>query len=459
MGARALFRDRADAGEKLGKQLVRYRRASPLVLGLPPGGVAIANEVARILGAPLDVCVVRKLAAPLAPELALGAVGEDESVVLDHDAMARVHADDAALSESIEAKRAAVNDEGERLRRGVPRLDVRSRTVIVVDDGVATGATARAALQTLRARGARTIVLAIPVGNAKTLDNLSALADEVVCLHCEEDVYAISAWYEQLPPTKDADVAALVADSRHGVEVDHGRRPSERVRVPIERDVRIPLGAEGGGASLEGFIAVPPRANALVVCCHVVRGRRSAELEESVAASLRTFELATLTVGLLTEAEETAEPNEPSLEVLPLAERLLAVIEWAHGQFPETQDLDVGCFGVGSGAAAALEAAGARPDAIRAVVSAAGRLDLAAPGLASVRAPTLLLVGGLDGDALPVHRETLYFLVCKTRLEVVHGATPLFEEPEAREHVARAAARWFEEHLRKVPEAADAKVS
>ncbi|MDF2695135.1 MAG: Protein-L-isoaspartate O-methyltransferase [Labilithrix sp.] len=449
MRPRKLFRDRTDAGKKLASHLGTYRRASPIVLGLPRGGVPVAFEIARALDAPLDVCVVRKLGAPLQPELGLGAVGEDGSIYVDRESLRRLGVTQDELAGSVAAKRASIDEQVKRYRGGSPPLDVRGKTVIVVDDGVATGGSARAALQSLRVRGAGSLVLAVPVGASETLDELAAIADEIVCLHPEDAFYAVSPWYESFTPTTDEDVIDLLARARSErarsrQEHQETRRQSERVRIAVQRDVRIPLGERW----LEGRLAIPSDARALVLFAHGSGSSRHSPRNAYVATLLQQGGLATLLFDLLTEAESQfdAKTGQLRFDIPLLAGRLVAATDWAH-QDPSTAAFDIGYFGASTGAAAALVAASQRPNLVHAVVSRGGRPDLAESALDEVQAPTLLLVGGLDADVMTLNRETLYFLGCEKLLEIVPDATHLFEEPGTLDHVARSATRWFVDHL------------
>lgn len=214
MGPRKLFYDRADAGRQLAARLRPYRAEVPIVLGLPRGGVPVAFEVARELGAPLDVCVVRKIGAPIQPELGIGAVSEDGALYVDREAMQLVGVSEDELEQLVADKREEVEERARRFRQGGPAIDVRDRTVILVDDGVATGGTARAAVKTLRARGAGHVVLAAPVGASQSLDELAAIADEVVCLRPEDAFFAVGLWYEDFAATTDEEVVELLARAR-----------------------------------------------------------------------------------------------------------------------------------------------------------------------------------------------------------------------------------------------------
>lgn len=185
------------------------RGEHPIVVALPRGGVPVAEEVARSLGAPLDVCVVRKVASPSEPELGFGAVAEGGEVWLSPH-VERFGVTAEQVGAIVEAKRAEVEARVRALRGSQAPLDVRGRTVIVVDDGIANGGTARAALRALRRRGAARLVLAAPVGAAETISTLRE-ADEVVCPFALDDLGAVGLWYQDFSPTTDAEVQSILA--------------------------------------------------------------------------------------------------------------------------------------------------------------------------------------------------------------------------------------------------------
>jgi putative phosphoribosyl transferase len=202
------FRDRADAGRQLGAQLGHLRGQDLVVLGLPRGGVPVAAQVAAALSAPLDVIVVRKLGHPHHPEYAVGALGEEGTRVLTPS---------AKLVESHEllrvtAKESAELDRRVRALRGTRAAEpLRGRTAVIVDDGIATGATAAAACQVARHRGAATIVMAAPVGAPDAVADLEKLADQVVVVLAPSGFTAVGVWYDDFTATSDAEVEALLA--------------------------------------------------------------------------------------------------------------------------------------------------------------------------------------------------------------------------------------------------------
>lgn len=214
-----MFRDREDAGRALAAELVERRNLGDLVvLGIPRGGVPVAARVADALGAPLGVVVARKLTAPWQPELAIGAVAADGTVYVDESIAELAGADEAYIEkERVRQSREARNREARFNGARVGPLE--GKTVVVVDDGIATGATAIAAVRSLKARGAKLVVLAVPVGPPETIERLRGEADEVVCLRIEPDFFAVGQFYEEFSQTSDDEVLATLEfmRSREGV--------------------------------------------------------------------------------------------------------------------------------------------------------------------------------------------------------------------------------------------------
>jgi putative phosphoribosyl transferase len=204
------FRDRVDAGRRLGERLRHVRGEDVVVLGLPRGGVPVAAEVARALDAPLDVIVVRKLGVPFQPELAMGAVGEDGVLVVNERVRNRLHLSEAEFAEVEQRERAEVERRALRFRGDRPRLALDGRTALLVDDGIATGSTARAACHVARAHGATRVALAVPVCPPGSAGAFRGEADEFVCLEAPRWFSAVGQFYTDFRPTSDDEVAALL---------------------------------------------------------------------------------------------------------------------------------------------------------------------------------------------------------------------------------------------------------
>ncbi|MFF9168548.1 MULTISPECIES: phosphoribosyltransferase [unclassified Streptomyces] len=212
------FRDRTQAGRELAEQLrVRQDKGAlphPLVLALPRGGVPVAREVARALDAPLDVLVARKIGAPFQEELGVGALAGDDPPLFDEWALRRMGLSHDDLAATVERERAELRRREHLYRRGRPALDLAGHTVILVDDGLATGATARAAVRWARRQRPERVVLAVPVAAPESADLLSREADEVVCLHRPADFRAVGLWYEDFEQLSDDDVLDALREGR-----------------------------------------------------------------------------------------------------------------------------------------------------------------------------------------------------------------------------------------------------
>jgi putative phosphoribosyl transferase len=454
------FLDRADAGRRLASLLASLptieRGTGSVVVGLPRGGIPVAYEIARALDAPLDVILVRKIGLPAQPELAMGAIGEDGVRIINEDVVRAERVSERQFAEVEELERAELIRRAERYRADHPRVPLAGKTAIVVDDGIATGSTARAACQVARAHGAARVVLAVPLAPQASLNVLASVVDDLVCAEVPEPFLAIGQWYLDFAQTADAEVVDLLRRARKGQRADDG--------APTERDVIVLAGA----VPLPGRLTIPARARGVVVFAHGAGSGRSSPRNMFVAGALHMAGLGSLLFDLLTPDEEADRANV--FDIGLLAGRLSAATSWLRGQ-PGLERIPVGYFGASTGAAAALRAAaGSAADSgadsatgpgaarhhgeIAAVVSRGGRPDLAGASLGAVRAPTLFLVGGLDGQVLELNEAARAQLPGESRLVVIPGAGHLFAEPGTLEQVASLARDWFVRYLRAGPPAA-----
>ncbi|MEU9125931.1 phosphoribosyltransferase family protein [Streptomyces sp. NPDC048506] len=432
-----LFTDRVDAGQRLAEALRHLEGEDPVVLGLPRGGVPVAFQVARALKAPLDVIVVRKLGVPYQRELGFGAIGEGGVRVISDDIVRRGRLDQDDVESVERAEQAELARQAHRFRAGRTRLPLDGRTAIVVDDGIATGATAAAACQVVRAQGASRVVLAVPVAPPDAAERLRTKADEFVCLSTPFGFSAVGEWYRDFSQTPDDEVVSLLAQAARGADTEALTDPDAEADVDVEEEVAI----DAAGVRLTGDLNLPSGAKAVVMFAHGSGSSRHSPRNRLVAAALNQAGLGTLLFDLLTPAEEANRANVFDIETL--AGRLTDATAWLRGRV----SVPIGYFGASTGAAAALRAAASPSSDIGAVVSRGGRPDLAGPLLAGVRAPTLLIVGGNDPLVLDLNREAQAALRCETQLEVIPGATHLFEEHGALDQVAVLARDWFLGHL------------
>ena len=315
------FRDRRDAGRQLAARLGHLRAEHPIVVGLPRGGVPVAFEVARELDARLDVIVVRKLGVPFQPELGMGAVGEGGVRVLNDELVRLAHVSSAEIA-AVEAREGReVERRANLYRGGRPMIPLAGRTVIVVDDGIATGGTARAALEVARAHGACRVVLAVPVAPRESVAEMAAVADEVVALATPTPFYAVGQWYAQFSQTPDDEVISLLQAAAPAAVLSAEADPLGDAVSAVSRDQEIGITADG--AEVAGHLTIPLHAAGVVVFAHGSGSSRHSPRNQFVARQLNAAGLATLLFDLLTPAEALDRANVFDIELL--AGRLRAV--------------------------------------------------------------------------------------------------------------------------------------
>lgn len=423
------FRDRIDAAEQLADALSSLRDKHPLILAIPRGGVPIGRVLADRLQGDLDVVLVRKLGAPGHPEYAVGAIDENGRMVVSQEAVL-AGASEHYLQQEAAAQLATIRARRQLYSPHHAAVDAAGRTVVVVDDGLATGATMRAALQAARARKPSRLICAVPVAAPASLVEVADLADDLVYLSAPAHFRAVSQFYLAFPAVDDEEVVRLL-EAKH----------SASVNADVES---VQIGAEAG-VVLSGDLEIPHNAAGLVIFAHGSGSSRKSPRNRYVAYALHAHGLATLLFDLLTEDE--ARDVALRFDISKLASRLDAALQWAM-RHAGTKALPIGLFGASTGAAAALVLAARYPMAVKAVVSRGGRPDLAGHGvLARVTAPTLLIVGGADKETIPLNRLALSALTCHAEMVLVPNATHLFEEHGALEQVSALAAKWFRERL------------
>jgi len=423
------FADRHEAARMLARELKGYAGKNPLVLAIPRGAVPMARIIADALGGEADVVLVRKLRAPMQPELAIGSIDEHGHVFLTEYARRLGVSDDYLKREKREQMETL--QERRRLYTSVhPAVDPAARIVIVVDDGIATGSTMIAALKSVREKGPSRLVAAAAVAPAENVERIRPYADEVVCLTTPPEFYAVGQFFERFDQVSDEEVVELLR--RMGKQNQGADSDDPEVVIPVD------------GHLLPGNLAVPVGAIGLVIFAHGSGSSRLSPRNLYVAQVLHQARIATLLFDLLTPLEDEIYENRFNIPLL--ARRLLAATAWLES-CPEARGLPIGYFGASTGAAAALIAASDLGHKVRAVVSRGGRPDLAAHALGQVTAATLLIVGGRDDVVIAMNRSAYAQLNAVKELAIIPGATHLFEEPGKLEEAAHLAAGWFGRHL------------
>ena len=313
-------------------------------------------------------------------------------------------------------------------------MEPTGRSAIIVDDGLATGATIKAALIAIRRQGAAKVCVAVPVAPTDALKEVAEQADLAVCLQPVRQFYGVGAYYDDFHQLTDEETIGLLREA--WVETPEAR--GDPTPSSTRRQVAIPpLG-------LIGDLCVPAQPRGLVLFAHGSGSSRLSPRNVAVAETLNERGFATLLLDLLTPDE--ARDRRNVFDIPMLAERLIETSLYLSGE-PDVCDLPLGLFGASTGAAAALLAAAELRDRVAAVVSRGGRPDLAGPRLPEVTAPTLLIVGGEDHYVLELNRQAHAALACEKLLRIVPGAGHLFEEPGALEVVTEMASAWFQHYL------------
>lgn len=447
-----IFKNRQEAGAQLAKRLQSWAVGSnAVILAIPRGGVEVGFAIARELHLPLDILLAGKLGVPGQEELAFGAVAAGGVRYLNTKLVEAAGITPEQIEQLSEERLETLRRRDRLYRANRAPLDVARRTVILVDDGIATGASILVAIQAVHAMNPDRLIVAVPVSPISAADRVRAEVDELVCLSEPADFYAVGQFYRDFAPVSDSDIIELLDRAENmyqgqGTGSGSGRSAgSGLLHEGFQGEVTMQVGR----VRLEGTLVLPSNATGLVLFAHGSGSSRHSPRNRYVAKVLQRRQIGTLLFDLLTQQEDEADQWRKQLrfDIPLLAERLTGATLWVEQQ-RGFRDLRLGYFGASTGAAAALVAAARLSNRIHAVVSRGGRPDLAAESLRDVHAPTLLLVGGRDEEVIGLNEKALAALgSAEKRLVIIPGATHLFEEPGALEQVADQAADWFHQHL------------
>jgi putative phosphoribosyl transferase len=477
-----IFKTREQAGKKLVPLLKGLKLSDPVVIALSNGGVPVAAQVASALHADLDVLAVKKFGTPEAPEYVIGALTEEGYYYIHDSAFTRLGLSLSEIEVILLQKQALVLEKISLFRHEKPLTSVTGRDVILMDDGLASGASARVSLKYLKSKNPKNIILAVPVCSRKITDALTQDGQQVVCLQTTEGLHPVSDFYEDYFHVTDQKVIQLLhahqkLKASTPLKSSEGRSSSSIPSIPSIPSISSSLTSDGSsppsGAThsqsisrqevliedfrskdlslkklvLPGILQIPSPCSGIVLFAHGSGSSRLSPRNQLVAQLLNQGGLGTLLFDLLTPEE--AQQRENVFQIPLLGSRLVFAMNWLKSQVhtPSFASLPLGLFGASTGAAAALWAAAQPHSQIAAVVSRGGRPDLADAFLSGVHAPVLLIVGFEDQAVIERNQEALTHLK-NARLHLIAHATHLFEEPGALEEVAQLAAEWFNSHFK-----------
>jgi erythromycin esterase-like protein/predicted phosphoribosyltransferase len=428
-----LFKNRKKAGRFLSQRLLKYRHTPALILALPRGGVPVAAEIALDLQAPLDVLVVRKIGVPFQPEVALGAVCEYEEPVWNQDLLTQIEMTPQDLTDTVAMERNKIERQIALFRKGQPLPDLKKRTVILVDDGLATGATVHAAIQFLRKQKVGKIVAAIPVAATEAAEKLKSQVDELVTNE-EKQLLSVGQWYEDFTQVSDEDVLEIL----HSVNEANPQPGRREVEISIALPQPMTFAAD---------LTLTSPMKGIVIFAHGSGHGRHNPYHQQVARHFNAAGFGTLLFDLLTDSEAEDQKNIFAIDLL--SARLVHVTRWLRDQ-RGLETYPIAYYGAGTGAAASLQAAGKlnAAESVFAVISRGLDVELPAEILKFVTVSSLLLVPEKDEEALQLNRELQKHLI-RSKLSVVPGAMSLSEDSGVVEEVAQQSLQWLEQSLRR----------
>lgn len=418
------FENREEAGKILAEKLLEFKNLDPIILALPRGGVPIAYEIALKLHASLDVVLVKKIGVPGHEEFAIGAIAEDEKPILNEEVISHYKFNPDDIENEIVKRISEIRTRSKVYRKKYPAIPLKGRNVIVVDDGLATGATMLAAISWLRTQEVAKIIVSVPVSSREAANEIKKSVDEFISLIIPETMIAVGMWYKDFSQVSDEEVLKCLQKQKGQEEVID------------QRNVWI----DDGEARLPGVLTVPAHSKGLILFAHGGGSSHKSPRNLFVSKALNDAGFGTLLFDLLTITEALDRKNV--FDIALMTNRLLAATAWAKKILPS---LPIGYFGASTGAAAALGAAEDRLD-IFSVVSRGGRPDLALASLAKVYAPTLLIVGEEDAPVIPLN-ELAKSNLKNSEMVLIPKAGHLFEEPGTLEKVVEYAVSWFSRSL------------
>jgi len=467
-----VFKNREQAGKKLSSALKDLNLDHPLVIAFSNGGIPVAVQVAHALSAELDYLAVKKIRVPENPEYVIGALTEGGVSFIHESALKRVGLSGSELQELLKQKQASLQRQIDFFRSEIPMISPFNRNIILVDDGLASGSSARVSLRYLKSHHPKSLTLAIPVCPRKITESLKAECDEFICLYSQEDLAPFSQFYQDYFKVSDSHALRILHGSQKKHE-SHSKNSSIYASSPTSKSHQmkldlphpvLPLTSALWSPSisqssqpsiqeieiydsscsktpiqLKGILQIPSHCKGIVIFAHGSGSSHLSPRSQIVAQIFHQTGLGTLLFDLLTPDESNSKKN--IFNIPQLGARLLLALREIKKR-SEIRNLPIGLFGASTGAAAALWSAAHSPHLISSIVSRGGRPDLVLSILPQVSAPVLLIVGSNDTPVIEMNSKASAQLK-NGKLILIPGATHLFEEPGALELVAESASQWF----------------
>jgi putative phosphoribosyl transferase len=431
------FNDRTDAGRKLAESLVPVLKPPCVVAAIPRGGVAVALPIVERFHLPLTVVYARKLTAPAAPEFAFGAIDEDGQTIVDAQSVAML---DLSRADVEQAKQRVSKEIRRRMETyGVPALGhyLPDTAVVLVDDGLATGLTMRAALQYARRHRAREIIVAVPCASASAAREFECAADRFVSLLVDADFAAVGEYYRDFSPVSDDQVIAMLTGARAASPLEP--------KVSTEDDLRLVF-RNSRGMALVGRLLMPaiPGRHPVVVFAHGWGSDKDSQRNWTVAEALRSLGFAAFLFDFTGYGDSEGTRDDSTFD--QQVDDLAAALDTLEG-FDDVDHGRIGVVGESSGAAVAVLGA-ARDARIRALVLRSADLAGAEGAMARVKVPVLLVVGEHDAPTRRAIEALLDRFGGRRVLEIVPGGDHLFQDGAALTSATAATIAWFKDHLK-----------
>lgn len=417
------YKNREHAGKLLAEKLMEYKTLNPVILALPRGGVPLAFEISSKLEASLDVLFVKKIGDPSNEEFAIGAIAEDEQPILNGQIIKEFKINENEVARIIIEKITEIRRKSKFYRKIIPKISLEGRNVIIVDDGLATGATMEAALNWIKTKNTKKVIVAVAVASVDAFERIKKLGIDCIALQTPPEFWAVGIYFEDFTQVSDKEVLQYFTQKK-----THHTVPEHKITIENE-DIK-----------LHGILNIPEKSKGIIIFAHGSGSSHQSPRNIYVANALNKAGFGTLLFDLLTTNESLDRANVFDIELL--VSRLILATKWLKNI---NKTLPIGYFGASTGAAAALGAE-AYFQNIFAVVSRGGRPDMAMEYLPKIKAPTLLLVGENDQEVISLNKLACT-KIADCELVTIPKAGHLFEESGTLEQVVEYAITWFSEKV------------